>query len=420
MLRNDEVFYKICFDSLLEGVCITNSKGYIVFNNSPLEEIFGYNKGELINKNIDILIPEEFRQVHHNHFTSYFKLPKKYKKGKGREFAGLHKKGNILQLEIGLNYFKYKGKTFAKALITDISSRKKNEIKIKELNISLEHEVEKQTKELIDTVNKLKTSNRRLKEEFQKKIIAENKAKEAFKKEKELNLLQTKFLSLVSHEFKTPLSGILSSTGLISKYNKNLFNKNIENHTQTIKKLVYQLNSVLDDFLFLEKTETKELNYHFSKYHFCDFVQEIIKSSKSVLKEGQKIEFTPCKKDIEVYQDKKIVEIIIRNILYNAIKYSLDNTKIRIIVTTNKYITVIIEDKGIGIPKEAQKHIFDRFFRAKNALCFQGTGIGLNIVKHHLNELNGSIRIESIENKGTTAIIKLPIIVKEKHEPTYT
>jgi len=405
-------FYKVCFDSLLEGLCITDNKGKIIANNSSLEDIFGYDKGELFHKNIDILIPLESRKAHQSHYKTYFNSPKKFKKGKGREFFGLHKNGNIIHVEIGLNYFDYKDKFYAKALITDISLRKKEELKIKMLNIDLEREVKRQTDELTNTVTKLKTSNKKLKKEIQEKIIAKNKAKIAFEKEKELHLLQTKFLSLASHEFKTPLSGILSSIGLIDKYNKAFSDINIENHVDTIKKLVYQLNTVLDDFLFLEKTETKALNYHFTNFHFCEIVSEIIKNSKSVLKKSQKIVFTPSKNDIEVYQDKKITEIIIRNILYNAIKYSPEGSKIEIDVTTNQYLTVVIKDNGIGIPKEALKHIFERFFRAKNALHFQGTGIGLNIVKHHINELGGLINIKSTEHQGTSVTLKLPINCK--------
>ena len=130
MLKNDKEFYKICFDTLLEGICITNNKGIIVMNNSFLEDIFGYKRGELKNKNIDVLIPEIYRKPHQNHFTSYFKNPKKFKKGKGRDFYGLHKNGKVINIEIGLNFFEYKNETYAKALVTDISFRKEEELKI--------------------------------------------------------------------------------------------------------------------------------------------------------------------------------------------------------------------------------------------------------------------------------------------------
>lgn len=408
MLIDDKVFYEIWVDTFLEGICITDDKGIIVMNNTPLEEIFGYKKGELLHKKFDVLIPEKFRKIHLNHFSQYFKNPIKFKKGHGREVYGLHKSGKILHVEIGLNSFEYHGRMYAKALISDISLRKDKEQKINRLNFELEQEVLHQTKELTHVVSKLKKSNKKLKLEIDKKILAENIAKNAFQKEKELNLLQTKFLSLASHEFKTPLSGILTSTTLIDKYNEVEKNTNIENHVRKIKKLVGQFNSVLDDFLFLERTETKNVNYYFSSFNFCKFFNRIINNSKTVLKSGQNIVFLSSNDQFEVYQDRKIIDIIFRNIIYNAIKYSPKNSLVNIEVKINDFVTVTIEDSGIGIPQEDQKHVFERFFRAKNALHFQGTGIGLNIVKHHIEALGGSIKFKSIENKGSKFVVKLP------------
>jgi len=220
MRKNDEVFYKICFDSLLEGLCITNEEGRIVIINSAFEEIFGYDEAELLGKKIERLIPESHRSLHIKHFQNYLKSPKKYKKGKGREFIGLHKNGRILDLEIGLNYFEYEGVFFAKALVSEIGTRKQKELRIKEKNRNLEFEVQERTSQLIRVVSKLESSNLKLKEKIKEKIIAENRAKIAFEKEKELNMMQKKFISMVSHEFKTPLSGMMTSASLIEKYNE--------------------------------------------------------------------------------------------------------------------------------------------------------------------------------------------------------
>ena len=111
-----------------------------------------------------------------------------------------------------------------------------------------------------------------------------------------------------------------------------------------------------------------------------------------LLKDGQKINYPENINDISLYQDEKIVELALSNLIYNAIKYSSENTVIDINVSQNKNSTIFkIIDNGIGIPKKDQKNIFNRYFRAENALLLQGTGIGLNIVKDHLKNLNGSI-----------------------------
>jgi len=409
MLKSDEVFYKICFDSLLEGLCIANDEGRIVIVNSALEDIFGYKKAELIGKKIALLIPESHRYTHLKHFDSYTKFPKKYKKGKGREFLGLHKDGRILDLEIGLNYFNHEGSFFAKALISEIGVRKKKEHLIKEKNRNLEFEVQQQTAQLINVVSKLERSNLKLKEEIKERVIAEKKANMAFTREKELNVMQTKFISMVSHEFKTPLSGIMTSASLIDKYNERTTDEKITKHVTTIKSLAIQINNILDDFISLEKTESENYPLYLSKFKFCDLINKILQDSKAILKEGQKIEITPCKFPIEVWQDRKAVEIIIKNVLYNAIKYSPEHSVIKIKVQGNDLLKMSIEDQGIGISKDAQKYIFDKFYRGKNALTVQGTGIGLNTVRRYLDKLKGSIEIQSEENKGTKVFLKFPI-----------
>jgi signal transduction histidine kinase len=171
---------------------------------------------------------------------------------------------------------------------------------------------------------------------------------------------------------------------------------------------VKQLNSVLDDFLFLEKTENQMIRYNYSNFMFSNFLNEIIINTKPILKKGQTIVYHANNEDIEVFFDKNILEIIFRNILYNAIKYSPERSIIEVEFLVNSYLKIRIKDQGIGIPKNDQRHVFERFFRARNAVHFQGTGIGLNIVKHHIEKFGGTIQFKSKENRGTTFTVKLP------------
>ncbi|UCE94247.1 MAG: PAS domain S-box protein [Flavobacteriaceae bacterium] len=413
MDKSKEVFYKICFDSLMEGICIANHEGRIVMNNSAVEELFGYEKGELIGKKITSLIPEGQRKIHLEYFQNFIKHPRVYKKGKGREFLGLHKNGEILDLEIGLNYFTHEGKFFAKALISEISLRKRKELWIKQKNKNLELEVEEQESQLISLVSELELSNRKLKEEIKERAFAEQRTKLALEKEKELNLMQTKFVSLASHEFKTPLSGILTSASLIQKYNEVQSNPRVAKHTNTIKSLVGQLNNVLDDFLFLENLERKGYPMNISRFKIREVINSLVKDAGAILKEGQRIEISSYESNTELQHDRIIVDIIIRNVLYNAIKYSGKNSVVGIKIHSGKNMNIVIKDDGIGIPNEAKEHIFDRFYRAKNALPIQGTGIGLNIVKRHLQKINGSIHVESEETKGTEVTISLPLTFQD-------
>lgn len=415
MKVEDEAFYKICFDSLIDGLCIANDEGIIIMNNSACEEIFGYAPGELLGQSIEVLIPEQHRRIHQYHYQAYFQHPRKFKKGKGREFYGRHKSGETLDLEIGLNFFEYQGKRYAKALIAEISTRKRKETQIKESNRRLEVEVDRRTHLLTDAVSKLERANLMLQEEVVERIKAEKNAKRAFEKEKELSQMQAKFLSMASHEFKTPLSGILTSAGLIEKYNEINSAERISSHVATIKNLVLQLNDILDDFLFLENSETGRYKATTSRFLLCDLIGKVVRDAEALLKPGQSISINPCQNGEEVLQDRKVVDIIIRNILYNAIKYSPENSRIDVNIKMDDKVRIEIRDEGIGIPEEAKKHIFERFFRARNVLHIQGTGIGLNIVRRHLHRMKGTIDIQSEENVGTTVSLTIPIF-KEARE----
>ena len=149
-----------------------------------------------------------------------------------------------------------------------------------------------------------------------------------------------------------------------------------------------------------------------SRFKICELLNRLIEDANIILKEGQRIELETCHESIELMQDRKIIDIIIRNVLYNAIKYSEKNSTIKIRMEKRENLKIAIIDQGIGIPRDAQEFVFDRFYRAKNVLHIKGTGIGLNIVKKHMEKLNGSVEVKSEEHKGTTVTINLPLVHK--------
>ncbi|MDA7825106.1 ATP-binding protein, partial [Flavobacteriaceae bacterium] len=228
-------------------------------------------------------------------------------------------------------------------------------------------------------------------------------------RERELNKLKTNFLSLVSHEFKTPLSGILTSIILLGKYNLAEQQEKRDKHIKIITDKVQYLNNILNDFLSLEKLETGNINYNLSTFKLGKVIKEVVSNANILLKEGQTIDYSDSIDEISLFQDEKIIELTLSNLINNAIKYSSENSVIAIRVRQDLEITTLeIIDDGIGIPKIDQKNIFNRYFRAENALLTEGTGIGLNISKTHIENLGGSINFESTENKGTTFTISIP------------
>lgn len=411
MFHQNRNIFDILFEAIPEGAIVVNNNQQIVAANVAVKKMFGYSNGELYNQQLAILIPERYRVHHKDNFKFFMKSAKTRKTEHSSNLFGITKNNKEFPVEIGLNPFKVDNVMYVIALIIDISKRKETEKKIENLNQNLEKKILERTAELNNTIKQLKQLNISYKQEIDKRLEAENKLKESLKKEKELNELKTKFLSLVSHEFKTPLSGILTSAMLLGKYNLSEQQSKRDKHIQTIVNKVHYLNNILDDFLSIERLESNKSNYKFTTFNLSKIVNEVIYSANMLLKSGQKINIPKNVDDYVLYQDEKFLELALSNIIYNAVKYSPQNTTIDLKVFRNKTKLVFkISDQGIGIPSKEQKYIFNRYFRAENVLNEQGTGIGLNIVKSHLKNLGGTIYFSSIENEGSVFTFELPII----------
>lgn len=395
--------FHLLTETISEGIVIVNKKQIIVAANETTGQLFGYNRDELLDQSLDILIPKSAHDKHSKHVEGFMKKSTKRTMGQGRELFGRRKDGSLFPVEVGLKPFEMNGEQWVMGMVIDISLRKSYEREMKQMNDKLEEKVKKRTKELSDSIHKLEN-------EIEKRKEAENKIKESLRKERELNDLKTKFLSLVSHEFKTPLSGILTSSTLIGKYTNADQQEKREKHLKTINSKVKYLNNILDDFLSVERLETGKVNYKVSKFPLSKVINEVVYNSNMLLKEGQLINYPEGIDDIILNFDEKVLELVLTNLVNNAIKYSAENTVIDITVKKKGSILKIsVKDEGIGIPKKEQKHIFNRYFRAENALLNQGTGIGLNIAQNHLENLEGDITFESQENKGSTFQITIPI-----------
>ena len=402
--------FSLLFKGVSEGVLVVNEDQIIVQVNDSAEEMFGYENNELIGQHLNLLIPSHVHEKHDTYFKQFIEKGESRKMGIGRDLFGIKKNGNKFPVEAGLSPFQYGNYNFVLSLVTDITTRKENEKEINDLNQALEKKVSQRTNELKRTVNQLYDFNKELEQEIKKRKQAETKIKNSLKKERELNDLKTKFLSLVSHEFKTPLSGILSSATLIGKYQKEDQQANREKHLNTIKNKVHYLTNILNDFLSIERLESGKVNYKFEEFSLVGLVNEVVYSANINLKNGQEINYPKNLEDCILKQDKSVLELVLSNLLSNAIKYSNEDTTINFDIQQAGHMLFFeVKDQGIGIPQKDQKHIFERYFRAENALLNQGTGIGLNIAMVHLQNLGGDISFESKEGKGSIFKVKIPI-----------
>lgn len=299
----------------------------------------------------------------------------------------------------------------------DISAQREAEDRIIRLNQDLEKRVAARTEELAEVVNQLLGINKQLKHEIREREAAESalKTKEkqltiALEKEKELNGLKSRFVSMASHEFRTPLSTILSSADLIEAYTEQEQQPKRLRHTQRIKSSVANLTSILNDFLSLSRLEEGKLSLNTSGFELPEVWTEVEEGVQGMLKKGQTINIKGLSHIPPLHTDRRILQNIFYNLLSNAIKYSGEGQPIDCRVnSTNEHLKIEIQDYGIGIPESEQQHLFTRFFRAHNVENIQGTGLGLNIVKGYVKLLEGHITFKSVPNEGSTFSVEIPL-----------
>lgn len=300
----------------------------------------------------------------------------------------------------------------------DISDVRDAEQRILSMNAELEKRVSRRTEELAAAINQLLNINKKLEFEIQERKSAENALLEkekalrkAYEREKELNHLKSRFVSMASHEFRTPLSAILSSAELIEAYNDGGQDQKREKHIVRIRSAVNNLTSILNDFLSLSKLEEGKVLSHPVEFMFNDFCNDLLDDILPILKPGQKVISPTDNLKTVLFLDHKLLKNILLNLFSNAIKYSEQGKSIYFEFSMDeKSLYFSIRDEGIGIPSEEQEHLFTRFFRAHNVENIQGTGLGLTIVKRYLELMDGSIHFESHPGVGTIFKISLPRI----------
>ncbi|MEQ9438683.1 MAG: HAMP domain-containing sensor histidine kinase [Cyclobacteriaceae bacterium] len=232
----------------------------------------------------------------------------------------------------------------------------------------------------------------------------------SIKKERELGELKSRFVSMASHEFRTPLSTILSSANLIARQNEagkeSERIKNVERIRSSVKNLV----DILNEFLSLGRLEEGKVSVNKEAFDLVKFMEAIVQELQHAHKPGQQVHISSPLPAIQVNLDKQFVRNIFLNLLSNALKYSPEGKLVEIAIALQlTTFSVKIVDQGVGIPEDEHKHLFDLFFRARNATNIQGTGLGLPIVKKYIDLMHGEIAVKSQVEKGTTFTVTLPL-----------
>ncbi len=239
---------------------------------------------------------------------------------------------------------------------------------------------------------------------------AEADIRKALEKERELSELRSSFVSLVSHEFRTPLTTIQSSAELLERYSDRFSEEKKQNHFRRIHKAVSRMAQLLEDVLTIGKAEAGELKFESSPMDVVAFCRDVVESLQIIAHPRHGIAFTTQCDCTDPYMDEKLLGHIVTNLLSNAIKYSPQGGTIQFDLTCDSESAVFrIQDTGIGIPKADLEKLFDSFRRASNVGNIQGTGLGLAIVKKCVDLHGGTITVESELEIGTTFIVTLPL-----------
>jgi len=408
--------FRQIFQSSAEGIIMVDKDGTIILANPVAEKMFEYEEGGLSNLHLSNLLPEQYKAKHAEHRAKFFQNPEPRRMGVGRDLLAARKSGSHFPVEVSLTHIKTDDRFVVIAFIIDITQRKRSEEALRRSEeqliiyaAELERKVKSRTEALDRTIRELEKLNKSLEEQIAERKRAEDEAQKALRREREVNELKTKFVSMASHEFRTPLSSVLSSASLIRKYRDKGDLIKIDKHIERIKSSVNQLTSILNDFLSLGRLEEGKIEILPEPLELTPLFTDIVEELKLTLKPGQDIRLTSHGTERPVNSDPRVLRNVAFNLISNASKYSDENKAIDVVISyAPDTISISFRDEGIGIPPEEERHIFERFFRASNASTIQGTGLGLNIVKKYVSLLGADIDFTTEFGKGSTFKVTLP------------
>ena len=388
---------------------MVDKAGKILLANPVSERMFGFEPGGLLGHAIEDLLPEHLRKRHVGYRMEFNAHPEPRPMGMGRDLVARRKNGEEFPVAVSLSYTRMGEELMVMAFISDMTERKRAEEALKRSEeqllvyaSELEKKVQSRTEDLNATIKALE-------KEVVERKKAEEEVRKALGRERELNELKSKFVSIASHEFRTPLSTVLSSASLIDQYSDRMEKAKVKKHVLRIKASVNHLTSILNDFLSLGKLEEGKVEVLSEPVLIAEFLADVEEQMRASLKLGQQIRIHCAPGLDQVNSDARILRNILFNLISNASKYSDEGKSIFIdCKCEGTGIFFIIRDEGIGIPEEDQKHMFDRFFRASNAGNVQGTGLGLNIVRRYVDLLGGRISFSSEHGKGSTFKVWIP------------
>ncbi len=400
-LRESEALYKAVIDNSLDGTLIIDKEFIVLYGNEEIYKIGSYDSSDMYGKDFRTFLDKELLTNFEERIAFTFNNPDKDNRFESAIIDKNQNKRNIY-VSASLNN-DFQGMTVYICQILDITEIKKAEEAILKMNEELEQKVIDRTTQLEVALTDLKSEIKERQKAEEELQLAKEEVTKALEQEKELNTLKTRFISMISHEYRTPLTVILTSTYLIEQFyqgpNQLQFNKFLDKIRSSVK----SMTQLLQDVLTIGKSDAGKTTIQINRFRAVDLCKDIIEECQVIDNNAHIFELNYADKAIELESDEKQIKHIISNLVLNAAKYSPNAKTVTINLTeVNNKITFQVIDEGIGIPESDQEHLFEAFYRAGNVGAISGTGLGLAIVKKCVDLLKGEITFKSVSQVGTT------------------
>jgi len=394
--------FEAVFTNATLGIIVCDQPGRMVSVNARAGQLFGYAPAELLGQPIEVLVPDAAGRHHAELRASYNANPQVRNMGHDRPLAGQRRDGTVFPVEASLSYFHLDEELYVVAYILDLSAKQAAEQelltqhqRVARLNADLEQKVIDRTNALLLTLEQLEKRGDEL--------------ALALQAEQELGELKSRFVSMASHEFRTPLTAVLTSADLIEEFPATHQQTQRLKYVAHIRTSVQHLNTILEEFLSVGRIEEGKVEANPANLNLDSLVCDTVADMQSLLKPGQTIDWqVEC--PIPVRLDASLLRKILMNLLSNALKYSGEYSVVRVRAGCQlKELTITVQDQGIGISPEDQAHLFEQFFRAPSVITEPGTGLGLYIIAKYLELMSGTIDLQSVPGQGTTVTVALPL-----------